>query len=632
MGDSWRDKIKTAEAALAPIQSGQHVVVGSGAAEPQHLVEALSVRGAALADTEVLHLLTLGIAPYAASKFEGALRHNALFIGPNVRDAVLKGLADYTPCLLSEIPSLFRTGRLPVDVALIQVAPPEDGMCSLGIAVDIVKAAVECADYVVAQVNPRMPWTHGDSLVPVASIDAFVEFEEPLLELPPAETTAEALWIGRYVAHLVEDGATLQMGIGSIPDAVLAALGDKKDLGIHSEMISDGVLALLKKGALNGRRKTLHPGKIVASFCMGSRELYAAVDRDPRFEFYPSDYVNDPFVIAQNERMVAINSALQIDLTGQVAADSLGHRFYSGVGGQVDFIRGAARSQGGRSIIALPSSAKSGMISRITADLHEGTGVVTTRADVDFVVTEYGIASLKGKNIRERAVALIQIAHPKFRRGLIEDAKRLGYLDMGHVFPEAAAPYMVELETKARFGDLDVFFRPLKPSDERRLKDLFYSQSAETTYMRYGIPLKRLSERQFQELVAIDYWNSMAVGAFVKEGRRERLVAVGRYYADPGATFAEAAFTVHDTYQGKGIGSFMANYLTWIARERGLEGFIAEVISLKPQMRHILKKYFRKIDEVDLGPDGISIRMRFADWLGTGNPAEARQAAHAGKR
>ena len=630
MNGSWRDKIKTAEEAVAPIGSGQHVLVGSGAAEPQTLVEALSRRGESLADTEVMHLLTLGTAPYAQASFEGNLRHNALFIGPNVREAVQHGLADYTPCLLSEIPELLRSGRLPLDAALIQTTLPEDRTASLGVAVDIVKAAVEVADYVVAQVNPRMPWTLGDSFVSIDDIDAFVEAEAPLLELPLEETTAESLWIGRYVSHLVEDGATLQMGIGAIPDGVLAALGEKRDLGIHSEMISDGVLALMRKGALTGRKKTLHPGKIVASFCMGSRELYDAVDRDPRFEFYPSDYVNDPFVIAKNDRMVAINSALQIDLSGQVAADSLGHKFYSGVGGQLDFIRGAARSKGGRAIIALPSTAKGGLVSRIVPELAAGTGVVTTRADVDFVVTEYGIASLKGKNIRDRAVALIQIAHPKFRRALIDEAKKQGYLDLGHVFPEAAGPYMVELESKGRFGGLDVLFRPLKPSDERRLKDLFYSQSDETTYLRFGIPLKRLSERQFQELVAIDYWNSMAIGAFVKEGRREKLVAVGRYYVDPGSRLAEAAFTVHDQYQGHGIGSFMCNYLVWIARERGLNGFTAEVLSLNPKMRHIFKRYFRKVEERDLGPDGISLKIMFADWLGKGNPAEAQRAVGAG--
>lgn len=614
----------SAEEALRPVRSGQHVFVGSGAAEPQRLVQALAAKGLDLADTEVIHLLTLGTAPYAEPRFQGRLRHNALFIGPNVREAVRKGLADYTPAYLHEIPGLMRSGRLPVDVALIQVAPPEGGIVSLGVSVDVIRAAVETADYVVAQVNPRMPWTLGDTFLSLDEIDALVLQEEPILELARPETTAVALWIGRYISQLVEDGSTLQIGIGAIPDAVLAALAGKKDLGIHSEMISDGVLELLVKGVINGRRKILHPGKVVASFCMGTKALYDAIDRNAAVEFYPSDYVNDPFVIAKNDRMVAINSALQVDLTGQVAADSIGNRFYSGVGGQVDFIRGAARAREGRSIIALPSTALKGSVSRIVPTLGEGAGVVTTRADVDFVVTEYGIASLKGKTIRERAVALIQIAHPEHREALIEAAKRLEYVDLTHVFPKGEGAYLVELETRRTFKDAEVFFRPLKPTDERRLKDLFYSQSQETTYMRFGIPLKRLSERQFQELVAIDYTNSMALGAFVKEGRREKMIAVGRYYASPGERIAEAAVTVHDRYQGQGIGTFLVDYLTWIAKERGLDGFASEVVTVNPRMRHVLAKRFRAVAERDLGPDGTGLIVLFKDWRGIGNPALAK--------
>ena len=562
----------------------------------------------------------MGVAPYAQPRFEGGLRHNAFFIGPNVRQAVQEGLADYTPCFLHELPGMLRTGRLPLDVALVQTTPPQEGACSLGVAVDIVRAAVECADYVVAQVNPRMPWTNGNSLVSLEDVDAFVWREEPLPELTQREMTGAGFWIGRYVAHLIEDGATLQVGIGSVPDAVLAALTGKKDLGVHSEMISDGVLKLLEQGVLTGRRKTLHPGKIVASFCMGTTRLYQAVDRNPAFEFYPSDYVNDPVVIGSNERMVSINSALQIDLTGQVAADSLGRRFYSGVGGQVDFIRGAARSRGGRSIMVIPSTAKDGTLSRIVPFLGEGTGVVTTRADIDFVVTEYGIASLKGKNLRERAVALIQIAHPKHRPHLIEEAKRFGTLDAGHIFPSDADAYHVELEAKVHFGPLDVFFRPIKPSDERRLKDLFYSQSAETTYLRFGVPLKKLGEEEFQELVSIDYRNSMAIAGFVREGEREKMIAVGRYFANPGERLAEAAFTVHDRYQGKGIGTFLVHYLSWIAKERGMEGFVAEVLADHSSVHRLVRKCFDKLEEkTESGQTRIV--MPFSAWKGKGNPA-----------
>ncbi|HVC09960.1 MAG TPA: GNAT family N-acetyltransferase [Elusimicrobiota bacterium] len=618
----------TARQAVAAIKSGQHVLVGSGAAEPLPLVEALAARAEELSDVEVTHLLTLGPAPYVEPRFKDHLRHNALFIGPNVRGAILRGLADYTPCYLYEVPSLIRSGRLPVDVALIQVSPPQDGMCSLGVSVDILKAAIEKAAYVAAQVNPRLPRTAGDSLIAADSIDAFVYEERPLPELPAELPTAAAFWIGKFAAQLVSDGSTLQIGIGAVPNAVLAALGSKKDLGIHSEMISDGVLALVEKGVVNGRRKSLHPGKIVISFCLGSQKLYDAVGKSAMFEFRPVDYVNDPMVIGRNEKMVAVNSALAVDLTGQVAADSIGPRFYSGVGGQVDFVRGAARSPGGRSIIAMPSTAKGGRTSRIMCCLAEGTGVVTTRADVDFVVTEYGIASLKGKTIRERAVALISVAHPKFRQELASEAKALGFLDAGHVISADPNPYPVELEATRHFGNLEVFFRPLKASDERRLKDLFYSQSRETTLMRFGIPLKRLDEKQFQELACIDFRHSMAIGAFLTQNGRERLVAVARYCGEPGGAPPEAAVTVHDDYQGRGLGTFLVNYLCWIAKERGIKAFEVEVTGINARMRHVFKKCFTRLREQDIGPDGYLLKINLADWKGRGNPAAEKEAVY----
>lgn len=606
----------SADAALAQVRSGQHVVIGSGAAEPQLLVDALAARAPQLNDVEVLHLLTLGPAPYADSRFAGRLRHNALFIGPNVRSAVGSGLADYTPCYLSEIPSMFRSGRMPVDVALIQVSPPERGRCSLGVSVDILLAAAERASYVVAQVNRRMPATAGRSSLSVGKIDAFVEGTVPLFELPRPDATAEAAWIGRYVARLVEDGSTIQLGIGAVPDAVLSALAGKRDLGVHSEMVSDGVLPLISGGAITGRRKTLHRGKVVVAFCLGSRRLYEAVGPGSPFEFYPVDYVNDPFVIARNDRMVSINSALQVDLTGQVASDSIGSRFYSGVGGQVDFIRGAARSKGGRSIIALPSTAKGGSVSRITCRLAAGTGIVTTRADVDFVVTEYGIASLKGKTIRERAVALIQIAHPSFRVELAAQAKEAGYLDAGQLIPPASGPYPVELETRARFRGAEVFFRPIKPTDERKLKDLFYSQSPETTAARFGIPLERLSQRQFQELVCVDFRSSMAIAGFVRSNGRERMIAVGRYCAAAGDSTAELAVTVHDDFQGRGIGSFLVDYLAGIAARRGVSALRAVIRPLNAPMRAAFVGRFERVSERPLGGDGLSLTGRLSFWKG----------------
>jgi acyl-CoA hydrolase/GNAT superfamily N-acetyltransferase len=621
----------TAEKALKKIRSGTRVFIGSGAAEPQHLVEALTARAADLKDVEVLHLLTMGTAPYTEAAKEGRLRHNALFIGPNVREDVGAGFADYTPCRLWDIPNFFRSGRLGLDAALVHVSPPRGGKVSLGVAVDIVKTAIDTAPYVVAQINPNMPWTRGGSTVPVSAFDAFVEHKEDLCELAQSKLSADSLWIGRYVARLVPDGATIQLGIGGIPDAVLAALSKKKDLGVHTEMISDGILPLIEQGVVTGKKKTLLPGKIVTSFCIGTKALYDAVDRNPMFEFRPTEFTNDPEVISKNDNMVSINSALAVDLTGQVAADSLGHRFYSGVGGQVDFVRGALRAKNGRSIIALPSSAKKGQASRIVIALQPGTGVVTPRSDVDFVVTEYGIASLRCKTVRERAIALIQVAHPKFRDDLRKQAEDAGLIDRGHVFPKAIDRYEVDYETKRKFNGVAVALRPLKPTDERKLKELFYSQSPETTLMRFGLPLRSLEEKQFQKLVAIDYENSMAIGAFVKIKGRERLIAVGRYYAEPDEKMVEAAFTVHDDYQGMGIGKFLVEYLAWIAGERGLKGFKAEVLAMNTPMRRVFEGAFKRIDSSGDMAELVYL-MKFRDLRKKGNPAKRAEAPAKGRK
>jgi len=422
---TYRDKLVTATAAVKCVTLGQRVFIGSGAAEPQTLVAALAERGGELAGNEIIHILTLGIAPYADACYRDAFRHNALFIGANVRTAVAEGRADYTPIFLSEIPRLFRSRRLALDIALIQVSPPDaQGFCSYGVSVDVVKAAAESAGMVIAEVNPRMPRTLGDSFIHVSRIRHLVAADAPLLESVPAEPDAVALEIGRHVAGLIEDGSTLQLGIGAVPNAVLQQLRHRRDLGIHTEMFSDGVMDLIEAGAITCARKTLLPGKVVTSFCMGSQRLYRYVHNNPMFEFRPVEFTNDPAIIAQNAKMVAINAALEVDLTGQVCADSIGSRFYSGIGGQVDFIRGSARSEGGKPIIVLRSTAKAGTVSRIVPHLHEGAGVVTTRGDVHFVVTEYGVADLWGKSIRERVRALVAIAHPDFRDELLLEATR----------------------------------------------------------------------------------------------------------------------------------------------------------------------------------------------------------------
>jgi acetyl-CoA hydrolase len=424
--EAYRRKVVPAEQALQAVRSGDHVWIHAGCNNPEELVRALVARAPELKDVEVTHLLTFGCADYVQPRYAGSFRHRSLFTGGNAREAVNAGRADYVPVFLSEIPRLIATGDLPVDVALIHVSPPDEhGFCSYGVGVECTKAAAERARHVIALVNPRMPRSLGDSFIHVTRLGAVVEADRPVLELPRGRGPGEvARAIGAHVAGLIEDGATLQMGIGEIPDAVLLFLKDKRNLGVHTEMFSDGLVELFESGVVNGEAKTLHRGKIVASFVLGTRRCFDFLDNNPSVEFHPSDYVNDPFVIAQNEKMVAINSAISVDLTGQVCADSIGRQVYSGFGGQLDFVRGAARSKGGKPVIALPSTARGGSVTRIVDTLEEGAGVVTTRADVHYVVTEHGVARLYGRSLRERARELIAVAHPDFREELRAAARR----------------------------------------------------------------------------------------------------------------------------------------------------------------------------------------------------------------
>src|SRR5215471_19291530 len=425
----YRKKLRTPEEALLFVQSGMRVYIQPGCAEPETLVEALMQRGPRVEDVEIVHMLTMGVAPYVAPEMAGHFRHNAVFIGPNVRDAINDGRADYTPIYLSEIEGLFESGAMPLDVALVQVSPPDThGFCSFGIGVDTTLTAAKEARFVVAQVNDQMPRTFGDSFIHISDIDVVVESSRPLCEMKKPEITELHKAIARNVAGLIDDGAVLQTGIGGIPDAVLAFLGDRKQLGVHSELVSDGAIPLIESGVITGERKSFKPRKVIVGFVLGTKKMFDFVDNNPIFEFHPTAYVNDPSLIARNDNMVAINSALQVDLTGQVCSDSIGNHFYSGIGGQVDFLRGASRSKGGKPIIAISSTAKDGAISRIVPTLDPGAGVVTSRGLVRYVVTEFGVAYLHGKSIRERTKALIEIAHPKFRDGLYEYCEQTKWL------------------------------------------------------------------------------------------------------------------------------------------------------------------------------------------------------------
>jgi 4-hydroxybutyrate CoA-transferase len=427
--NDYQQKVCSAEYAVDLVRSGDRIWVQQGCGTPVTLLDALVKRAADLHDVEICHMLTCGTPAYTRPEYEGHFRHNGLFLGGNVRQAVADGRADYTPVCLSEIERLFED-VLPIDVAFVQVSPPDEhGYVSLGIGADCTLTAAQRARFVIAEVNEQMPRAMGDTFLHVNSLAAMVFTSRPVLELKQEASTEVHQRVARNVAALIPDGATLQMGIGGIPNAVLACLADHRDLGVHSEMCPDGVVPLIESGVINGVRKTLHPGKVVAGFVLGSQRLFDFLNNNPVFEFRPTSYVNDPFVIAQNDNMIAVNSAIQVDLTGQVCADSIGTRPYSGFGGQLDFMRGAGRSKGGKPIIALPSTAKKGTISRIVPVLELGAGVVTPRSDVHYVVTEYGTAYLRGKSLRQRAEALIAISDPRFQNELHDFAVRAHYLE-----------------------------------------------------------------------------------------------------------------------------------------------------------------------------------------------------------
>lgn len=589
--ERYRDMMATADQAVAGIKPGQRVFISTGCGAPVALVEALTRRAGELADVEIIHLLTKGDAPYADRKFAHVFKVNSFFIGTNIRDYIQQGLGSYTPMLLYDIPRIFKSGQLPLDVVLIQTTVPDrNGKVSMGISVDIVRSAAENGSLVIAQVNPNMPWTHGDSLLDIYDLDLLVDGEMPLLERDPTGIDQETRRIGEHIAGLVEDGSTIEFGIGRIPQALVEFLKNKKELGIHTEMLTDSIVDLVESGAVTGSRKTMDRGRVVASFCMGTRRLYDYIDNNPAFAFRPTEYVNDTFIIGKQHKMVAINMALEIDLTGQVCADSLGTSFYSGIGGQVDFNRGAARSEGGKAIIAMPATARHGKISRVVAHLSKGAGVVTTRGEVHYVVTEFGTAYLHGKSIEERVLALISIAHPDFRDNLLQEAIAARYLpaefaDVGGklVFSsqEMKGSFLTESGTQ-------INFRPIHPTDEHGMRDLHYALSKETVYYRFMSIHKNFTHQQIRNFVYIDHRRDVAIVGVLPEAHGEDIIAVGRYYLDERTNRAEVAFVIRDGWQNLGIGKFLFNHLKTIAIRSGIAGFSAEVLRENQRMQAII--------------------------------------------
>ncbi|MHC4224357.1 MAG: GNAT family N-acetyltransferase [Planctomycetota bacterium] len=596
-------KICDLNSAIAAIRPGRRIQIGSGAAVPSRLVQGLVDHGDHLADNELVHLLTLGPAPYVEPGLERRFRHTAFFIGSNVRQAVHEGRADFMPVFLSEIPELIRSRRLRIDVALIQVSPPDDHGCmSLGVSVDIMPAGVETADLVIAEVNPRMPRTLGSSFIHVDQVNHLVAVDHPLpvQELPEADPVSSE--IGRHVASLVPEGATLRAGIGAIPHAIYSNLRDHRDLGIHTEVLTDGVMDLCDAGAVTGRRKNLLPGKLVTSFVMGTERLYRWADDNPLIEMRPSDFVNDPLTIARHDLFVSVDSALAVDLTGQVEADTLMGRFFSGIGGQVDFIRGAARSKGGKAIIALPSTAMEGKVSRIMAAFEEGAGVVTSRGDVHFVVTEYGVADLWGKNIRQRAMALIEIAHPDFRGELLAAAKERRYVFPDQIVPRVAYPW--EEETRETLpGGEEVHVRPARITDEKALQSLLYRLTDQSVYQRFLSHKKSHPHEELQQLVDLDFDHNFALVVSLPDDPEEAIIGVARYDVDRATRLADIAFVVEDKWQGRGIGRMLLRRLGTIARDHGLRGFTADVLVHNKRMLEVFHE------------SGLKVRSRIEDGV-----------------
>jgi acyl-CoA hydrolase/GNAT superfamily N-acetyltransferase len=593
----YPEKFGSEKAIFGSIKLGARMFVHTACGEPQYLLKALvayiEAYPKACLDAELFQVVSLGVGPYNAAKYKRNFRNNSFFISENTREAINGGEADYTPAFMSEVPSLFSRGLVPVDVALIQTSLPDQyGYVSLGVSVDIVKAAIQKAKLVIAQVNSYMPRVHGDGFIHVKDIDYIIPHDEPLLEYCPKVKGEVVQRIGEYVARLVQDGDTIQVGYGSIPDALISHLKGKKNLGVHTEMISDGTIELIKSGVVNNSQKAINRGKTIASFCMGRRETYEYINDNPLIELRSVDYTNNPLIIAQHSHMTAINSALEIDLTGQATSESIGNLFYSGVGGQIDFIRGTFLSPGGKCILVLQSTAKGGEVSRISPSLKEGTGITLHRGEIHYVVTEYGIAYLNGKNIRERAMALIAIAHPKFRPWLIAEAKKrhLIYSDQAFI-PGKEGEYPEDMETRVTLkGGEEIFFRSVKISDEPLLKEFFYSLSPQTMFRRFVSTRRDMPHERLQEFVIINNAEEVSIQAIIHDDPKEELVGIGRYYLDVNTHTAEVAFTVKDSFHNRGIGTELLDYLIYLAKKRGLIGFVAELLTENKPMLHVLSK------------------------------------------
>jgi len=595
--ENIKKKLVSAEEAISIILPGENIFVGTACATPRTLISAMENSPGHLCDLNVYHFLTDGAIMQTDEGPQTRFKHRTFFVGNDMREAIKKGQSEYVPISIAQVPSLIESGRIPIDTALVQVSPPEgDCYMSLGISVDITKCALRHAKKIIAEINPNMPLTYGDSFIPVEKIDCFVEVDLPLIEYEhPVVESAIVEQIARYIAGIIDDGSTLQIGLGRIPNHMLNFLENRCDIGIHSDVITDSLIHLTERKVINGKQKSMHQGQIVASYCMGTRRLYNLVHRNPLFAFYPLEYVCNPFNISRNHKMVSVSQAFAVDLTGQICADQFEGDFYGGVSTQPDFLRGAAASPGGKPIICLPSTTDDVQYSRVRPLLLSGEGVTISRSDVHYVITEYGVAYLFGKSIRERALALIEIAHPQFRPWLLEEAKKLGYVRMDQSLKSKTAyPISEEREVTLKNG-IKVMIRPSRASDVEMLQNLFYHMDPHDVYTRFFQRMRSLPVSKAQYLCNIDYETTMAFIAVTGVRENEQIVGSSMYVLDCATDLAEVAFMIHPRWQSIGLGTALQDRLTEHARSKSVRGFTAQILTENIKMITLIKQVSDKI-------------------------------------
>ncbi len=594
--DTYLDKRATPEQAIARIRSGQRVFIGSGCGEPQILIQKLVEKSNNFSGLEIVRLLgreTVSLTAIADKTRDTNLNIRSIYLGSTKPFSIARQRRFITPMNMSDVPSLFTTRKLPLNVALIQVSPADDfGWMSLGISVDVTMAAARSADFVIAQVNPRMPRVMGQSFIHVNDVDIIVEYEEDLLSVPPSNVTSEAaIRIGKHIANLIEDGSTLQIGLDAASQATVQGLSNKNDLGVHSQFLTDDIMHLYSIGTINNKKKGINEGKMVASMAIGSANLYEFLNDNPAVDFHPSDYVNDPFIIAQHKKMVSMNVAKTMDITGQVSAEASAATRFAGVSGIPDFVRGARRSQGGKSIIMIfsTSETENGPVSNIVPYLND-TVTVVPRADVHYVVSEYGAVNLFGKSIQERVIAMISIAHPDFREQLFEAAKERGFIGAERTLGEASkAVYPVQLEETLYIDGEKVTIRPSKPVDDRRIQEHYYSLPKEDVLSRFFCQKTIFARAEMESRSHTDYVNDLTLMAVVGEFGFGRVIGVAECMKLPDQNMAEVAFSISEDYKGKGIGSFFLKKLAAVARVNGIAGLIAYTFPSNKAMINLFK-------------------------------------------